>query len=179
LVIFLMTLAFSQELKQLLEQSGISTSKGNKSSVLTCVADFILDLQRQNQQLAQHPSDASSPHVVGNGEGRSPEYEGQAGGAGKRSDGEAGGSDDDEDDDGPDSQSVGAASRDDRGGAHVEQDEEDGAGRSDGHAPSGVAGLPLRNRIDYRRVFHDQGVPMAITSVSTSAFSPKEVVRGA
>lgn len=41
-----------KELKGILEQSGVSTSKGNKYSVLTSAADFIVDLRMQNEALA-------------------------------------------------------------------------------------------------------------------------------
>jgi len=41
-----------RELKLLLEQAGVNVSKGNKSAVLTSAADFIMDLQRRNEQLA-------------------------------------------------------------------------------------------------------------------------------
>ena len=52
-----------KELKDLLEESGLSTSKGNKSSVLTCAADFILDLQRQNQDLARAVASRQQQHM--------------------------------------------------------------------------------------------------------------------
>lgn len=112
-----------KELKTLLEMSGVATNKGNKSSVLTCAADYISDLQRRNQMLAR--GEGGIGHV----------FDGVAtmgsGVVKKVSEGEG------------------------EGGDKEHMDDGDGA--------NGV----LKNQVDYQRVFYDQSVPMAITSVSS------------
>ena len=102
-----------KELKTLLEVSGVQTAKGNKSSVLTCAAEYIEDLQRRNQMLAR--GDGVNGHGMDGG-----------GGLKKVSEGEG------------------------EGGDKDNMDDVDGANP---------------NRVDYQRVFYDQSVPMAITSV--------------
>ena len=60
----------TQELKLLLEQAGVNVSKGNKSAVLTSAADFIMDLQRRNEQLAAQDGQAKHGGEEGDNGGK-------------------------------------------------------------------------------------------------------------
>jgi len=125
-----------------LEKSGISTCKGNKSSVLTCAAEFITELQRQNNALARDMD--RRPHLVHSGGHSPPEDHADLGSSGGGGNGGASGG--------------GGGG----GGVHVEDNEDEVLGES---GDGGYGGITSHTRIDYQRVFHDQGLPVAISSV--------------
>lgn len=105
-----------KELKGLLEAAGVNMVKGNKSSILTCAAEYIMDLQRRNEAAvcrARQPTPALSTSTATSTNGEVSSW--------------------------PSSSSF--------------------SGRAAGE--DGAAG----RAINYRRVFHDQSVPVALTAV--------------
>lgn len=124
----------AQELKTLLEVSGVNMTKGNKSSVLTCAAEYIMDLQQRmdaaGTRRGARPSStcaATATTATMSSSASSTAGSTTSGGSGS---------------------SVPSS------GASV---------RSLDSADSSSS--PLGRSINYRRVFHDQSVPVAITAV--------------
>uniref|UniRef100_A0A7S2R6X3 BHLH domain-containing protein n=2 Tax=Rhizochromulina marina TaxID=1034831 RepID=A0A7S2R6X3_9STRA len=114
-----------KELKTLLEEAGVNMAKGNKSSILTCAAEYIMDLQMQNEVATRRARELASA-------ARSESGSTTSGG----------------------DMSSRASSSLGRGTAEAYGRD----GRVGRHASPG-------RTINYRRVFHDQSVPVALTAV--------------